>query len=444
MSFPKDFLWGTATSAGQVEGGAFDDGRTPSVWDTFSAKPGKTHNGGLPTVACDSYHQFDRDAQNLKNLGVNSYRMSISWSRVLPNGTGTLNDKGMDYYKRAFDSLLKNGITPNVTLYHWDLPQVLEDKGGWVNRDSIEWFGEYADKMFRAFADIVPMWSTINEPIATYVGYAHGGFAPGHTNEAWGNQARHNILVAHGKGVEVFRALNPLHAQIGVVIDIWKRHALTDSPADRALAIDQDERNWKFYCDPILAGHYSDYILEHLAAEGTMMYMEPQDFELTSQPLDFFGLNVYNRVMVSADQKAMMDFSQGGNFLNNRTEYYPKAVYDAIHLLHDLYDIQCPIYITENGTYYVGDEPIGPDGIIEDSDRIRYIQGFLEWLEHAIDEGYDVRGYYLWSLMDNFEWSAAYNFRFGIAATDFQTGKTTWKRSAYFYRDFIRNARGSH
>ncbi len=442
MPFPKSFLWGTATSAGQIEGGYLDDGRTPSIWDTFAQKPGKIHNGITPAVACDSYHRFDRDLKNLVDLGVDSYRLSISWSRVLPEGIGPLNDKGMDYYKRIFDMLNQKGIIPNVTLYHWDLPQVLEDKGGWVNRDSIEWFGEYADKMFRAFSDVVPMWSTVNEPIATYVGYAHGGFAPGYTNEAWGNQARHNILVAHGKGVEAFRALNPEHAQIGVVIDIWKRHALTDSPEDIALMVDEDERNWKFYCDPILAGHYSDYILEHLAAEGTLMKMEPHDFALTAQPLDFFGLNVYNRVPVSANKQAVMDFSQGGNFLNNRTEYYPKAVYDAIHLLHDLYDLPCPIYVTENGTYSVGEEPLGTSGMVEDNDRIRYVGGFLEWLEKAIDEGFDVRGYYLWSLMDNFEWSAAYNFKFGIATTDFETGETKWKKSAYFYRDFIRRAKG--
>ncbi len=442
MPFPKNFIWGTATSAGQVEGGAFEDGRTPSVWDTFAATPGKTHNGDRPTVACDSYHRFfDRDLPNLKALGVNSYRLSLSWSRVLPNGVGQLNDKGMDYYKRVFDALLENGITPNVTLYHWDLPQVLEDRGGWVNRDSIEWFGEYAYKMFTAFGDVVPMWSTVNEPIATYVGYAHGGFAPGHTNEAWGNQARHNILVAHGKGVEAFRAVAPKDGKIGVVIDIWKRHALTDSPEDIALVIDQDERNWKFYCDPILAGKYSDYILEHLEKEGTLMQMEPHDFELTSLPIDYFGLNVYNRVPVTVNQQAQMDFSQGGNFLNNRTEYYPKAVYDAIHLLHDLYDIKCPIYVTENGTYFEGEEPVSSDGMIHDDDRVRYIAGLLEWLEKAIDEGFDVRGYYLWSLMDNFEWSAAYNFKFGIMKTDFATGDVTWKKSAHFYRDFIQEAR---
>jgi beta-glucosidase len=294
--------------------------------------------------------------------------------------------------------------------------------------------------MFRAFGDVVPMWSTINEPIATYVGYAHGGFAPGHTNECWGNQARHNILVAHGKGVEAFRALNPKNSKIGIVIDIWKRHALTDSPEDIALMIDEDERNWKFYTDPILAGRYSDYILEHLEKEGTLMKMEPHDFELTGQPLDFFGLNVYNRVTVTRNEQARLDFSQGGNFLNNKNEYYPKAVYDVIHLLHDLYDIKCPIYITENGTFFEGNEPVAEDGMINDDDRIRYIAGFLEWLEKAIDEGFDVRGYYLWSLMDNFEWTAAFNFKFGIMSTDFSKGTVSWKKSAHFYRDFIKTA----
>lgn len=442
MLFPKDFLWGCATSAGQIEGAAFEDGRTPSIWDTFAAKPGKTFMGQLPTVACDSYHRFDRDLANLKALGLNAYRMSISWSRVLPQGVGPLNEKGMDYYKRCFESLHEAGIQPCVTLYHWDLPQVLEDRGGWINRDSIEWFGEYAEKMFRAFGDMVPLWATINEPIATYVGYAHGGFAPGYTNEAWGNQARHNILVAHGKGVQAFRAIQSTGAQIGVVIDIWKRHALTDSEEDHALMVDQDERNWKFYTDPILAGHYSDYILEHLEREGTLMQIQPDDYALMSQPLDFFGLNVYNRVVVTTDKKAEADFSQGGNFMNNASEYYPKALYDAVHLLHDLYHVQCPIYITENGTYSCGEEPVGPDGIIQDQDRIKYISGFLEWLEKAIQEGFDIRGYFLWSLMDNFEWSAAYNYKFGIQKTDFETGETTWKKSAYFYRDFVRKARG--
>lgn len=439
MAFPKDFIWGVSTSAGQVEGGATEDGRTESIWDEFAKKPGKIHNGQRPIVACDSYNRFDRDVENMKNLGVNGYRMSISWSRLMPDGTGRVNRKGADYYKRCFEKLLEAGIEPNVTLYHWDLPQCLEERGGWANHDSAKWFGEYAKNAFDLFGDTVGMWSTVNEPIATYVGYALGGFAPGHTDEKLGNNARHNILVAHGMGVDAFRASGK-KGKIGIVVDIWKRHAITDSPEDAALVKDQDERNWKFYLDPVFTGSYSDYILSHLEKEGTLMDIHPGDMEIISRPMDYYGLNVYNRVPVSCNQKAEADFSQGGNFLNNRTEYYPKAVYDAVHLVHDLYNINIPIYITENGTYAVGEEYYDAEkGMICDEDRIRYIKGFLEWTKKAIDEGFDIRGYYLWSLMDNFEWSAGYNFKFGIIHTDFDTLETKWKKSAYMYRDFIKD-----
>lgn len=442
MSFPEKFLWGTATSAAQIEGGAFEDGRTASIWDTFSKKEGKIFNQETPAIACDSYHQYMRDINNLVKLGVNSYRFSISWSRVMPDGTGRINQKGLDYYKKVIEQLHKNNIVPNVTLYHWDLPQVLEDKGGWANRDVIEWYGEYAYNMFRELGDSVTMWATINEPIATYVGYGLGAFAPGHLNEALGNQARHNILVAHGKGVEAFRSFGFKESKIGIVIDIWKRHALTSSFEDDKMVIDEDERNWKFYTDPVLAGRYSDYIINKLSEEGTLMDIREGDLKLISQPTDYFGLNVYNRVMVSADKKAAQDFSQGGNFLNNHTEYYPKAVYDAVHLLHDLYSIKIPIYITENGTYFQGAEEINPSTkMIEDDDRIKYIKGFLEWLEKAVDEGFDIRGYYLWSLMDNFEWTAGSNYRFGIIHTNFESQEQMWKKSAYWYKDFIADSK---
>ena len=441
MSFKSDFIFGLATSAGQIEGGANDDGRGESIWDVFASKPGKIHNGTTPAVACGSYHKFERDLQNLKFTGVDSYRMSISWSRVLPDGKGQLNQAGVDYYKRCFDALLEAGIKPNVTLYHWDLPQALEDKNGWVNRDTIKYFAEYADKMFSLYGDIVPLWATVNEPIATYVGYALGGFAPGRVNEKEGNQARHNILVAHGAAVDAFRASDAV-GDIGIVIDIWKRHAITDSDEDKALVIDEDERNWKFYTDPVLGGGYSDYILTHLQNEGTLMDIYDGDLDLMHRPIDFYGLNVYNRVPVSKNSKAAADFSQGGNFLNNKTEYYPKAIYDAIHLVHDLYKLQIPIYITENGTYSVGEEKRGKDGMIEDDDRIKYISGFLSWLEKALDEGFDVRGYYLWSLMDNFEWTAGFNYKFGIFETDFDTLVCRPKKSALWYKDFIKKVKG--
>ena len=431
------FLWGVATSAAQIEGGSAQDGKGPSIWDEFAKKDGKIYNNETPDVACDSYNRPDRDIDMLKFLGVNSYRMSLSWSRVIPNGVGALNSKGIDYYKYIFEKLNMLDIVPNVTLYHWDLPQALEERGGWKNRDCIEWFGEYAYKMFKTFGDIVPMWSTINEPIATYVGYAIGAFAPGHKNEKWGNQARHNILVAHGKAVEAFRSENLNTSQIGIVIDIWKRYAITDAPEDKALVLDEDERNWKFYCDPIFTGRYSDYIMKKLENEGTMMDIKPNDFTLTSQKLDYFGLNVYNRVPVSVNMQAKKDFSQGGNFLNNHQEYYPDALYEAVKLINELYNIDIPIYITENGTYSIGEEKINKNGIINDKDRIKYISGFLKSLEKAIANGFDIRGYYLWSLMDNFEWTAGSNYKFGICRVDSETFDLIPKESAYFYKNYI-------
>ena len=290
MAYPKEFLWGVSTAAVQVEGGAAEDGRSPSIWDAFAAEK-KVMNAKYFPTACDSYHRFfSRDLANLKALGVNSYRMSLSWSRVLPEGTGKLNEKGVDYYKRAFEALLEEGITPNVTLYHWDLPQVLEDRGGWANRDCIEWFGEYAEKMFRLYSDLVPYFATVNEPIATYIGYAKGKFAPGHRDETLGNRARHNLLVAHGRAVEAFRAVASKSAKIGIVIDVWKRYAKYPTEENLAAVRDEDERNWKFYTDPVLGGAYSDYILSALAREGTLMEIKEGDLALIHTPIDFFGL----------------------------------------------------------------------------------------------------------------------------------------------------------
>ena len=437
FTFPKDFLFGAASSACQIEAGCKEGGKGEDGGEHFYTVFPEKYFGGDPAKAADFYHLYRKDILDMKELGLKSFRFSISWSRVLPQGVGQLNDKGMDYYKRVINDLNENGIIPNVTLYHWDLPQVLEDRGGWVNRDSIEWFGEYAHKMFSTFGDVVPMWSTVNEPIATYVGYAHGGFAPGYFNESWGNQARHNILVAHGKGVEAFRAINPKNSKIGVVIDIWKRHALTNSPEDIALMIDQDERNWKFYTDPILAGKYSDYILEHLEKEGTLMQMEPHDFELTGQPLDFFGLNVYNRVPVTVNQQAQMDFSQGGNFLNNRTEYYPKAVYDAIHLLHDLYDIKCPIYITENGCALPNIDDQEKE--CDDPERVGYLREHLRMCCRLIKCGYNLKGYMYWNDADSYEELDGYRLRFGLTWVDHKTGERRWKKSRHYFSEICKS-----
>lgn len=440
LNFPRDFLWGVATSAGQVEGAAFEDGRGASVWDTYARIPGKIRNGDLPEVACDSYHKYKEDVALMRELGIKSYRFSFSWSRILPDGIGEINQKGLDYYDKLIDELLKANIVPNATLYHWDLPQGAEDRGGWLNRDCADWFADYAELMFRKFSDRVPLFSTVNEPIATYVGYGLGGFAPGKKLPKFGWQACHNLLLGHGKAVERFRSLANKQSKVGIVVDIWHRHpARADNPEDVALAEQGNEESYRFFLNPIFKGKYTEYITERLTKQKIMPYTEENDFALISQKLDFFGLNCYNRVVVSSDpsaeQKAMRN--AGGNFLDTGAEFYPKAVYDAVKILYNDYKIDIPIYITENGVHSETEKLT--DGTVHDEQRIRYVQGFLTWLHKAIQEGADVRGYYLWSLMDNFEWSAGYDYKFGIVHNDFTTQKRTPKDSAYWYKEVIEN-----
>jgi beta-glucosidase len=384
LKFPNDFLWGVATSAFQVEGGWDEDGKGLSIWDTFGHTPGKVWNDIPGDVACDHYHCFPEDIKELKKLSVNTYRFSFSWPRVLPDGTGQVNQKGLDFYKRVVEELLENDIIPNATLYHWDLPQSLEDKGGWANRDVKDWFAEYATLMFREFHDVIPIWTTLNEPISIYVGYAMGGFAPGHKDEKLGKAAKHHALLAHGEGVKAFRAEGMRDAQIGIVIDIWKRHAARNLHEDIELARHGDENSHLFFLNPIFRGCYSDYILNQMNQEQTMPDIQSGDMKLIAQPIDFYGMNVYNRVVVSADPQASDDISssqeenfQGGNLLDNGTEFYPKAVYDAAKFVHDDLGVRIPIYITENGTYNCNEE--FKEDQVDDRDRIKYINGFLQW-----------------------------------------------------------------
>jgi beta-glucosidase len=442
VKFPKGFKFGVASSAAQTEGCGFDGGRGKSIWDAYAEKPGVIRGGFKPsTAACDSYRLFDTDLKNLIALGVNSYRMSIAWPRVLPEGVGKLNQAGVDYYRCCFEKLLEAGITPNVTLYHWDLPQALEEKGGWLSRDSKRWFQEYADKMFRLYGDIVPDWVTVNEPISVYCGYGLGFFAPGYANRAWGNQARHNVMTASGAAVEAFRA-SGFKGKIGAVVDIWKRVPMTDAPEDIALARDEDEENWKFYTDRLLGGGYSEYILDKFAREGTLMQMEDEDFRLTKLPLDFYGMNYYNIVPVSTKKEVLDGANQGGNFAEDRKVSNPEKLYDVLNMIRDMYQLKIPVYISENGYGHEGEEVLDPkDGMIHDDYRIEYLSQALDAVERLIAEGVDIRGYYLWTLMDNWEWSAGHDFKYGLLHTNFETYERTWKKSAYWYRDFIAQAK---
>lgn len=442
LKFPDNFQWGLATSAGQIEGAAREDGRGDSIWDTFSRLPGKILDGSTPDVACDFYHRYKSDIALAKSLGINAFRFSFSWSRIFPDGTGNINYKGLDFYDRMIDELLKNGIMPNATLYHWDLPQGIEDRGGWLNRDCADWFADYAELLFRRFSDRVPLFSTLNEPIAIYVGYGCGAFAPGKNSDRFGKQACHNALLAHGKAVERFRSLSLQKSKIGIVIDIWHRHpARDDNPDDVALAEKENEESYRFFLNPIFNGGYSDYILKKMSDDGTLPEIEPEDFKYIGQKLDFFGLNCYNRVVVSKDSEAIKKkiINAGGNFADTGEEFYPKSVYDALRILKNDYKVDIPIIITENGCRDNGEKSV--NGEICDEFRIRYVKGFLKWIHKAIEEGIDVRGYYLWTLIDNFEWTAGYKFRFGIVSNDRITQKRTLKKSAFEYSDIIKNNR---
>ncbi|MDC7286409.1 GH1 family beta-glucosidase [Blautia schinkii] len=443
IRFKKDFLFGVATSAAQIEGGAFADGRSASIWDAFAKKPGVIGDGTTPEVSCDFYHNYKEDIALAKRLGIESFRFSFSWSRIFPEGCGKVNEKGLDFYKRVVEELLKNDMVPNATLYHWDLPQVLEEKGGWLNRDIVKWYGEYASVLFREFGDRIPLWATINEPIATYVGYAQGIFAPGHSSELMGRQANHHVLLAHGEGVRRFREENMKDGKIGIVVDVWKHHPLRpENEADCALAELENEKTYRSYLHPVFKGGYTSALLNYMEANHCMPDMQEGDFELIRQPLDFFGLNCYNRVVDCADDTLLEADRKkkrtGGNFQDNGAEFYPRAVYDAIHMLKEDYELSIPIYVTENGTPSYNETP-GADGCVHDSNRIQYIRGFLYWIAKALEEGNDIRGYYVWSLLDNWEWNSGFYSRYGLTHVDFETQERTVKDSGKLYSQVIKD-----
>jgi beta-glucosidase len=401
--------------------------------------------GDVPgNVACDHYHRYPEDIALMKDLGVDSYRFSLSWSRLLPNGVGRLNLKGADFYNRLIDDLLAAGIRPNVTLYHWDLPQALEDRGGWPDREVANWFGEYASAAFGLFGDRVPRWATLNEPIALWVGYGMGAFAPGLRDEKLGRQAMHNAMLAHGTAVQAFRAADNADSEIGIVLDIWKRQPLTDSADDRALADEGEDDGFRFFLDTLRGGGYSDRLRERLERAGTFPRVEPGDQELIESPIDYLGLNVYSRVVVDSTVQEPGSWAEshpqpGGNFLESGAEFYPRAVYEAIEMVRDDYAWTGPIFITENG---VADPPASEKtDPLDDRERIRYVDGFLHWIAVAIEEGADVRGYYLWSLLDNYEWGAAFTLKYGLVRVDPETLVRTPKTSYGWYAETIAASR---
>lgn len=438
--FPKDFVWGVATAAQQVEGAAFEDGRGLSIWDVFSRIPGKIRGGETPDVTCDQYHLYKKDVKLMKDMGIKSYRFSFSWPRIMPDGTGKINKAGINYYKRLIHCLKENGIVPNATMYHWDLPYQLQLKGGWGNRECIQWFTNYARVLLDYFGKDVDFWVTFNEPIAVYVGYAKGSFAPGLTDEKYARQALHNLLVCHGEAVRLFRSYKVTNAKIGIVVDVW--HHTPGRPGnaeDEAMALRGNEiEGYGWFLHPLFLGGYSKVLLDYYQKNNLMPEIQPDDFHVIQQPIDFYGVNFYNGLVDHAEKEREKKArrAQGGNY-QDKPEQHPEAIYDVLHMLKEKYKLQIPIYITENGAIQLdfGDRP--KEYFLADDERISYLKEVLKGLHHALRDGIDVRGYYLWSLLDNFEWNAGTFMRYGIHYTDYKTLERTPKKSAYWYRDLI-------
>jgi beta-glucosidase len=446
--FPESFLWGTGTSSYQIEGGVTADGRGRSIWDVYAHTPGNVFRGDTGDVACDSYNRLDDDVRILSDLGVGAYRFSVSWPRVLPNGSGTVNQAGLDYYRRLTERLLESGVQPVVTIYHWDLPQTLEDQGGWANRDTAERMGELAQVLGTALGDTARMWITINEPLqAVHQGYRVGTHAPGHTDEALAAAATHHIMLAHGLAVRALRDTTPAGTKIGPTIDPHPYVAL-DPAAEDVIAILDAEFN-RMYLDPVLRGSYP--------AEARPSFVPPAsvvrdgDMEITSTPVDFLGVNYYRPHYVrSGDwsdlrtgEKPIPGFP---GFVEYMAPDLPRTVMDWGIVPGSLRDLLVrldrdydgvPLYVTENGC--AADDYISPDGTVDDYERIAYIHGHLDAALTAIEDGVNLEGYFHWSLMDNFEWAQGYRRRFGLHYVDFETGRRLPKRSAHFYGQVARS-----
>lgn len=432
-----DFLFGVATASFQIEGGGKEDGRLPSIWDTFCATTGKVLNGDNGDTACDHYHRWAEDVDMIADLGVDAYRLSIAWPRVMDEH-GKLNRKGADFYRRLLDRLAERGIATYVTLYHWDLPQYLEDRGGWLNRDTAFRFAEYADRISCELSGRVTAWATHNEPwCAAYLGYGNGHHAPGLNDRRYGAQAMHHLLLGHGLALPALRANDP-KAKLGLVANIGGGYPASADPADLAACDLYDAYQNGWVLDPLLRGEYPK-TLWRLWPDARPLVLDG-DMDVIARPMDFLGLNYYSRAVIRAEgangfqwvhlpdvERTQMDW-----------EVYPQGLQDILERFKRTYPNLPPIFITENGM--ASDDRV-KDGAIDDVQRMSYLKRHFAACSRAMQNGVDVRGYFIWSLMDNFEWAFGYERRFGIVHVDYATQRRTLKNSALAYADYLRRRR---
>ncbi|SBT94064.1 beta-glucosidase [Streptomyces sp. DI166] len=453
--FPPDFRWGTATAAYQIEGAAAEDGRTPSIWDTFSRTPGKVRNGDTGDIAADHYHRVSEDIALMRRLGVTDYRFSIAWPRVQPTGRGPAVQKGLDFYRRLVDELLEAGIRPVATLYHWDLPQELEDAGGWPHRETAYRFGEYAQIMADALGDRVATWTTLNEPwCAAFLGYGNGVHAPGRTSNLASLRAAHHFNLGHGLAVQALRTTLGTRSEISLTLNLHAVRPDSQDPADVDAARRIDAVGNRVFLDPVFRGALPQDLIEDTAAVTDWSFVQDGDLQIASTRIDSLGINYYSPSLVAAvAPEAVVPFTEPSPWAG--AEQYvrflpapgPRTAMDwpidadALHelLLRLRDDLPgTPLVITENGAAY--DDYADPQGEVKDPERVAYLHAHLAAVHRAIEDGADVRGYFLWSLLDNFEWAYGYSKRFGIVHVDFATQRRTFKDSARWYAEVI--ARG--
>lgn len=432
------FTWGVATASYQIEGAVHSDGRVPSIWDTFCAQPGKVLHGDSGEVACEHYRRWESDVELIAGLGVDAYRLSVAWTRVMRED-GSPNPAGLDFYKRLLDRLAERGIRAMVTLYHWDLPQWLEDKGGWLNRDTAGHFADYADLLSRELAGRVDAWATFNEPwCSAWLGYGCGHHAPGLSEPRHATQAMHHLLLAHGMALAPLKANDP-KTQRGIVLNVGRGSTMSDSAEDREAAAMFETHHNAWALQPLMQGSYPASLFDRMWP-GTEPHMHVGDLTLISQPIDFLGLNYYTRGTVRSDGRGAFEAIERPDVERTQMgwEVHPASFEELLLGFKRDYANLPPIVITENGM--ASDDHV-VDGRVDDVQRQHYLERHFAAVSRAMDAGVDVRGYYVWSLMDNFEWAFGYERRFGLVHVDYATQQRTLKNSALRFREFLRQRR---
>ncbi len=437
MAFPRDFMWGVATSAYQIEGAVEEDGRGESIWDRFTRMPGAIKDGSSGAIACDHYHRYREDVALMHRLGVQAYRFSVAWPRVIPQGLGALNPAGLDFYSRLVDALLEAEIIPFITLYHWDLPQALQERGGWDSRATVEAFVRYADVVTRHLGDRVRFWLTHNEPwCIAFLGHHLGIFAPGVRDLGVALQTAHHVLLAHGQAVPVMRQNLGPEAQIGIGLNLTPAYPATDRPADEAAARRFDGYFNRWFLDPLFKGSYPQDLWDYYGAH--VPRLSPADLGAIAAPLDFLGINYYNRVRAAdapeLEPPQVEDVPDPASPRSADREIYPEGMYDTLLRVHRDYGVAA-IYVTENGAAF--DDPPPARGTVQDSPRRAFLQTHVDQAARALQNGVPLKGYFVWSLLDNFEWASGYTLRYGITYVDYTTQQRTVKASGDWYRDWI-------